>query len=65
MLVPHVTVEIKLLELSETTEAQEAENLFAEVVAEVAVRPNLLERSAVFDSGCWRRVFCLVNFTVT
>ena len=41
MLVPHVTVQIELLELGESTEAEEAEDLLAKVVAEVAVAPNL------------------------
>ena len=57
MLVSHVTVQVELLELCESTEAEETEDLLAEVVAEVAVAPNLLKRAAVFGSGGWRSVF--------
>ena len=57
MLVSHVTVQVELLELCESTEAEETEDLLAEVVAEVAIAPNLLERTAVFRSGSWWSVF--------
>ena len=57
MLVSHVAVQVELLELGESAEAEKAEDLLAEVVAEVAVAPNLLERPAVFRSRCWRSVF--------
>ena len=57
MLVSHVAVQVELLELGESAEAEEAEDLLAEVVAEVAVAPNLLERAAVFRSRGWRSVF--------
>ena len=48
VLVPHVAVKVELLELSKSAEAEQTEDLLAEVVAEVSVAPNLLERAAVF-----------------
>ena len=50
VLVPHVTIQVKLLELGEPAEAEQAEDLLAKVVAEVAVGPNLLEGSTIFNS---------------
>ena len=55
--VSHMAIQIELLELGESAEAEETEDLLAEVVAEVAIAPNLLERTAVFRSGSWWSVF--------
>ena len=49
VLIPHVAVKVKLLELSEPAEAEQAQDLLAQVVAEVAVGPNLLEGPAIFN----------------
>ena len=65
MFISHVSVEVELLKLSESAEAQKAEDLFAKVVAEVTVGPNLLEGSAVFYAGSGRRVFNLINIAFT
>ena len=62
MLVPHMAVQIELLELSEPTEAEQAKDLLAEVVAEVAVTPHLLEGAAILDARCWRWIFQLIYF---
>ena len=50
MLVPHVSVEVELFELSESTKTQQAEDLLAEVVAEVTVGPDFLKGTAVLYS---------------
>ena len=57
MLVSHVAVQVELLELGESAEAEQAEDLLAKVVAEVPVAPNFLERAAVFRSRGRRSVF--------
>ena len=57
MFVSHMAIQIELLELGESAEAEKTEDLLAEVVAEVAIAPNLLERTAVFRSGSWWSVF--------
>ena len=57
MFVSHVSIKVELLELGEPAETKKAEDFLPEVVAEVAVAPNLLERSTVFSSRCWRSVF--------
>ena len=57
MFVSHVSIKVELLELGEPAETKKAEDFLSEVVAEVAVAPNLLERPAVFRSRCWRSVF--------
>ena len=44
MLVSHVTVQVELLELGEPAETKKAEDFLSEVVAEVAVTPNLIIR---------------------
>ena len=62
VLVPHMAVQIEFLELSEPTEAEQAKDLLAEVVAEVAVTPHLLEGAAILDARCWRWIFQLVHF---
>ena len=64
MLVSHVAVKVELFELSESTEAEEAEDLLPKVVAEVAVGPNFLKRSTIFNTGGWRRVISWINFPV-
>ena len=65
MLVPHMAVQVELLELSEPAEAEQAEDLLAKVVAEVAVRPDLLERPTIFNTRGWRGVISWINFTVS
>ena len=57
MFVSHVSIKVELLELGEPAETKKAEDFLSEVVAEVAVAPNLLERAAVFRSRGWRSVF--------
>ena len=50
MFVPHVTVQVELLKLGKSTETQQTQDLLPEVVAEVAIGPDLLERTTVFYS---------------
>ena len=57
MFVSHVSIKVELLELGEPAETKKAEDFLPEVVAEVAIAPNLLERTAVFRSGSWWSVF--------
>ena len=45
MFVSHMAIQIELLELGESAEAEETEDLLAEVVAEVAIAPNLIIRN--------------------
>ncbi len=47
MLVPHVSLEVELFELCEPAEAEEADNLPAQIVAQVPLGPDTLEGSAV------------------
>jgi hypothetical protein len=51
-----VTVKVEFFELSKSTEAEQAEDLLAQVVAEVAVAPDLLEGAAVLGAGGRRGV---------
>ena len=44
MFVSHVSIKVELLELGEPTETKKAEDFLPEVVAEVAVAPNLIIR---------------------
>ena len=64
MFISHMAIQIELLELGESAEAEETEDLLAEVVAEVAIAPNLLERTAVFRSGSrWSVFITLLRLT--
>ena len=51
MLVPHVPLQIELLELGEPAEAKQADDLAPQIVAEVALSPDALERAAVTDTA--------------
>ena len=44
MFVSHVSIKVELLELGEPAETKKAEDFLSEVVAEVAVAPNLIIR---------------------
>ena len=50
MFVSHMTVKVELLELGKSTEAQQTEDLLPEIVAEVAVGPDLLKRTTILYS---------------
>ena len=54
MFVSHMAIQIELLELGESAEAEEADDLPPEVVAEVPLRPNPLEGPAVADAVRYR-----------
>ena len=54
VLVLHVPLQVKLFELGESAEAEEADDLPPEVVAEVPLRPNPLEGPAVADAVRYR-----------
>lgn len=45
-----MTVKVELLELGKSTEAQQTEDLLPEIVAEVAVGPDLLKRTTILYS---------------
>ena len=47
MLVLHVPLQVELFELSESAEAKEADDLSAQVVAEVALSPNTFEGTTI------------------
>ena len=51
MFVLHVSLQVEFLELGEPTEAEQADDLTAEVVAEVPLGPGSLEGAAVVDAG--------------
>ncbi len=51
MFVLHVSLQIELFELGEPAEAEQADDLTAEVVAKVALGPWSFEGSAVVDAG--------------
>ena len=42
MFVSHVSIKVELLELGEPAETKKAEDFLSEVVAEVAIAPNLI-----------------------
>ena len=65
MFVPHVSVKVKLLKLSKPTEAKKTQDLLPQVVAEVAIGPDFLKWSTVFNTGGRRRVVSRINFTIT
>ena len=44
MFVSHVSIKVELLELGEPAETKKAEDFLSEVVAEVAIAPNLIIR---------------------
>ena len=44
-------LQVELLELGEPAEAEQADDLTAEVIAEVALGPEALERPTVGDAG--------------
>lgn len=52
MFVLHVSLQVELLELGEPAEAEQADDLPAEVVAEVPLGPRSLERAAIIDASC-------------
>ena len=54
MLVLHVPLQVELFELRESAEAEEADDLPPEVVAQVPLRPYSLEGPAVIDAVCYR-----------
>ena len=45
MFVSHVSIKVELLELGEPAETKKAEDFLSEVVAEVAIAPNLIIRN--------------------
>lgn len=47
MFIAHVSLQVELFELGKSAEAEQADDLPAEVVAEVALGPDALERAAV------------------
>ena len=51
VLVPHVPLQVELFELREPAEAEQADDLAAKVVAEVALGPQALEGAAVAHAG--------------
>ena len=64
MFISHMAVKVELLELSEPTEAEQAQDLLPQVVAEVAIGPNLLKRSTIFNTRGRRRVVSWINFPI-
>ena len=54
VLVLHVSLQVELFELRESAEAEEADDLPPEVVAQVPLRPNALEGPAVADAVRYR-----------
>ena len=54
MLVLHVPLQVELFELRESAEAEEADDLPPEVVAQVPFCPNALEGPAIVDSVRYR-----------
>ena len=54
MLVLHVSLQVEFFELRESAEAEEANDLPPEVVAQVPLRPNPLEGPAVVDAVRYR-----------
>ena len=54
MLVLHVSLQVEFFELRESAEAEEADDLPPEVVAQVPLRPNALEGPAVADAVRYR-----------
>ena len=51
MLVLHMPLQVELLELGEPAEAEQADDLAAQGVAEVPLGPGPLECAAVVDPG--------------
>ena len=50
MLVSHVSLQVELFELCEPAEAEQADDLPAQIVAEIPLSPDPLERTTVVDS---------------
>ena len=51
VLVLHVSLQVEFLELGEPAEAEQADDLAAQVVAEVPLSPGSLEGTTIVDAG--------------